>query len=308
MTRWESRLHIAERLAEWLDDPRIVFVVNLSGGKDSTAVDLLLTEAGIPHRRVFADTGWEADETYAHLALLRAKLGQIDIVGRPGGMLQLARERAGFPQRRGRWCTQELKLEPLRAYFDKIAAQGLEPVSVVGVRAEESEARAAMPIVEDAEWWGGWLWRPIREWSVQQVIAIHRRHGVPLNPLYHRGHDRVGCFPCILSTKNDIRLVAEHAPERIALIREEEAWQSAERERRNATGEGNFAHPRSTFFLPKLPGVNTIDEVVAWSRTERGGRYLPLFPPPPEGGCFRWGLCEAPGAEPAPARDAARAA
>ncbi len=37
-----------------------------------------------------------------------------------------------------------------------------------------------------------------------------------------------------------------------------------------------------------------IDEVVAWSRTERGGRQLPMFPPVPDGGCFRWGMCEAP--------------
>jgi 3'-phosphoadenosine 5'-phosphosulfate sulfotransferase (PAPS reductase)/FAD synthetase len=166
---WESRLHVAAKVAEWLEDQQIMFVVNMSGGKDSTAVDLLLTEAGIQHRRVFADTGWEAAETYAHLALLREKLGPIDVVGRAGGMLQLAREKAGFPQRRGRWCTEKLKIEPLRAHFDQIAAQGFEPVSVV------------------------------------------------------------------------------------------------------------------------------IDAVVAWSRTDRGGRHLSLFPPPPDGGCFRWGLCEAPG-------------
>jgi hypothetical protein len=30
------------------------------------------------------------------------------------------------------------------------------------------------------------------------------------------------------------------------------------------------------------------------SRTSHGGRQLPLIAPPPEGGCFRWGMCEAP--------------
>lgn len=39
-------------------------VVSVSGGKDSNAVILALREAEIPARFVFADTGWEAAETY----------------------------------------------------------------------------------------------------------------------------------------------------------------------------------------------------------------------------------------------------
>lgn len=43
-------------------DPRLkdaVVVCSVSGGKDSAALSLYLTELGIEHRRVFADTGWE---------------------------------------------------------------------------------------------------------------------------------------------------------------------------------------------------------------------------------------------------------
>ena len=39
-------------------------VASVSGGKDSTALILALREAGIPARYVFADTLWEAQETY----------------------------------------------------------------------------------------------------------------------------------------------------------------------------------------------------------------------------------------------------
>jgi 3'-phosphoadenosine 5'-phosphosulfate sulfotransferase (PAPS reductase)/FAD synthetase len=98
---------------QFQDDPSIVFVCNISGGKDSTAAALALVEAGVPHRRVFADTAWEAPETYAHLDMLRAKLGPIDVVGYPRGMPAKIREGARVASRMQRWCTKEL--QPLRA-------------------------------------------------------------------------------------------------------------------------------------------------------------------------------------------------
>src|SRR5690606_32219315 len=52
----------------------------------------------------------------------------------------------------------------------------------------------------------------------------------------------------------------------------------------------------ATFFLTRGIGVQTIDDVVAWSRTARGGRQIELLPVP-TGGCVRWGLCDAPAPE-----------
>ena len=284
----------------------VVFVVNVSGGKDSTALALAFREADIPHRRVFADTRWEARETYEHLDMLAAKLGPIDVVGYPGGMPAKIREGARFASRMQRWCTRELKIEPLRAYCDAIEADGSIVVTATGIRAEEGterNGRAKMPEIEDDERWGGWMWRPIHKWPIAEVLAIHHRHGVPVNPLYQRGHDRVGCYPCVMASKEDVRLVAEYAPERIAEIRELEEAVSAERVRRNEEKPGRYSHPAASFFLKAAnrdtPGapIMSIDEVVAWARTDRGGRQLPMFTPVPDGGCFRWGLCEAPEAK-----------
>lgn len=286
-----------------LRDLDVVYVCNVSGGKDSTATALALLEAGIPHRRVFADTRWEAPETYAHLEILRAKLGPIDVVGYPGGMPAKIREGARFASRMQRWCTRELKIEPLRLYCDAIEAKGRDVVTVTGIRAEEGtdkNGRREMAELEDDPMWGGWMWRPIHKWTIADVLAIHHRHGVPVNPLYQRGHDRVGCYPCVMANKEDVRLVADHAPERIAEIRALEQEVTAERRRRNEQTPGRYSYPDASFFLKavnrSVPGapVMTIDEVVTWSRTERGGRQLPMFPPVPDGGCFRWGLCEAP--------------
>jgi 3'-phosphoadenosine 5'-phosphosulfate sulfotransferase (PAPS reductase)/FAD synthetase len=311
-------------------------VVSMSGGKDSTAAALALREADVAFRMVFADTGWEAPETYAHLDHLREKLGPIDVVAAPGGMLAKIQHRAGFPARMQRWCTRELKIEPLRAYHDRIEAdERVETVCVMGIRAQESEARAKMAAFADEpagdRSWGGWLWRPILAWSAEDSYAIHHRHGVDVHPLYKRGHNRVGCYPCIFAQKEEVRLIAEHAPWRIDEIRALEQAATEGRARRNAEhkaaaiADGTYVEPYEEMVLDEETGVvepvmrgyrpryghiigtyfqgrgedgakgmMAIDNVVAWARTTRGGRQLPLLPPAPEGGCVQYGLCEPP--------------
>lgn len=284
-------------------DGELTVVVSISGGKDSTACALALREAGVPFRMVFADTGWEAPETYGHLDHLRAKLGPIDAVGVPGGMVGRIRHRAGFPARMQRWCTRELKIEPLRAYHDALEAQGMETACVMGIRAAESEARSKLAEFVDEppgdRSWGGWVWRPILRWSVADVLAIHHRHTVEVNPLYRLGHGRVGCYPCIFANKEQVRLLAEHSPDRIEEIRALEVEVVAAREQRNRETPGRYKHAAGSFFQSNAgrDGFTPIGEVVEWSRTDRGGRQLPLLPLAPTDGCMLWGACDPPVAD-----------
>lgn len=278
-------------------------VASVSGGKDSAALSLWLTEQGIEHLRVFADTGWEHAATYEYLrGPLTAKLGPIVEVRGKAPMADLIRKRGMFPSRLRRFCTQELKVFPIRDYLNGL---GREVVNAVGIRHAESAARALMPRWDRSDGFDCEVWRPLVAWTEQDVIDIHARHGLRPNPLYLKGAARVGCWPCIYARKAEIKLVAEIDPERINQIRQLEAdVAGAASARAEARGE-TLANPPA-FFQAKYSDEEggypawSIDRVVEWSRTGRGGRQFLLFDAPADEGCVRWGLCETREQEGAP--------
>lgn len=288
----------------------LTVIASVSGGKDSTALILALREAGIPARFVFADTGWEHLITYDYLDYLRETLQiAIDVVGIPGGMRARIRHRAGFPGRMQRWCTRELKIEPLRAYHDQVIAQtGIETVSAMGVRADESQARSQLGELDDepegARSWGGYIWRPLLRWTIDDVLRLHNRHAVKVNPLYLLGFNRVGCKICIYESKEGIALNARLFPEVIDEIRELEVEALALRHARNLEQPGRYKHvDDASYFQTQRKGFTGIDAVVAWARTDHGGRQWPLLVEAPRGGCMRWGICDMPDVRDAPKPD-----
>lgn len=327
-------------------------IASISGGKDSAAMALHLREQGIPFESVFCDTGWEHPDTYTYLReVLDPAIGPIRwLKSDRGGMEELVRSKAMFPSRVRRFCTEELKVVPLRQFFLEVCAaipdddppaevralrselgdefdvtaQQIKVINVVGIRAEESPSRAEM-----SEWevWGAdygksrlpvMVWRPLLRWTGQDVIDIHKRHGLAPNPLYLRGASRVGCWPCIHARKAELALVAKESPERIALIRSmesdltdaararsaaralkpwpdglDEEMTAIEQELRDPTHE---RHERGFFQGPTRNGITKIDEMVEWAKTDRGGRQYMLFEQDgARDGCMRWGMCETGG-------------
>ena len=287
----------AVEVPELVRDPSHLVVASVSGGKDSTALLLVLKELEIPFRAVFADTGWEAPETYDYLEFLRSKIGPIEVVRPRRDMVASIRQRAGFPGRMQRWCTRELKLEPLREFHDQLSQGGVETISAMGVRAEESEARSKMSEWVDDDEWGGWIWRPLLKWTTEDVLLTHRKHGIPVNPLYRAGFDRVGCFPCIFARKEEIRLLPEWRVEEIEKL---ERDAKATRAERNSEKPGRYSHDEATFFQTRKKNSEpmNIRQIVEWSRTDHGGKSTPILAPAPRGGCMRWGLCETGPIEP----------
>ena len=279
-------------------------VASVSGGKDSAAMSLWLTENGIEHERVFMDTGWEHDATYEYLAgPLAAKLGPITTLMPPMGMADLCRKKGMFPSRVRRFCTQELKVKPIIKYIGTLQDAGAEVVNTVGIRAGESEARSKMGEWEWQESYDAWVRRPLIAWTEQDVVDIHTRHGLAPNPLYLRGAgvSRVGCWPCIFSRKAEIRNIADTDPARIDIIRELEndvCTAAIARHNKNGKTLESLGYTQPSFFSGRglASGDGScvpIDDVVKWARTAHGGRQYELFAPEHEEGCVRWGLCEA---------------
>lgn len=269
-------------------------IASISGGKDSAAMALWLKEQELPHRRIFMDTGWEHPITYEFLrGPLTAALGPIEEIGgerdgQPIDFVGLVRRKGLFPSRRMRFCTEELKVKPAQRYIQRIQDELGDVINAVGIRRDESQARSKMAEWEWSETFDCWVWRPIVTWSKDDVLAIHRRHGLPLNPLYEMGASRVGCWPCIHARKSEIALVAAIDPDRIALIAELEAELNQRGAERDRAMERAFM-PRSMFWYhsqgPNVP--ITIHETVEWARSGRGEWQ----PPGAQDGCARFGVC-----------------
>ncbi len=146
--------------------------------------------------------------------------------------------------------------------------------------------------MEEWEWsdsFDCWAWRPLIRWSMPEVVAIHERHKLRPNPLYIAGATRVGCFPCIFSRKAEVALLPRLAPERVEQIAELERI-ATETARARGTPEANL--PR-TFFCGKRTRTASpfpIASAVEWST---GFGQEDLFEEDEQGGCVRWGLCDA---------------
>jgi len=277
-------------------DGRIV-VASISGGKDSAAMSLHLTELGIEHRRVFMDTGWEHEATYDYLrGPLTDKLGPIEEIRGPLTMVELIKKKGMFPSRRFRFCTTELKVKPMASYLKGMEE---EPVNAVGIRGGESVARSKMPEWETQKGFDCEVWRPILSWSFDDVVQIHKRHNLAPNPLYLLGADRVGCWPCVNSRKSEIKFIADNDKARIDKIRqlEAEVTELARiRNKKKGTDFASLGHKNPAFFQAKTGASGEcwpIDKVVGWSQTARGGWQFELFESSDDqAGCMRWGLCD----------------
>lgn len=178
-------------------------------------------------------------------------------------------------------------------------AGGVEVVNAVGIRDEESDARKAMPEWEWSKEMDCDVWRPIKSFTTDDVILIHQRHAVRPCKLYLMGMERVGCGPCIKERKAGIRIIAEKDPDRIALLRQDEATVAGlARARIAQQGKAHIGDP--AFFQIKEGRTGVcwpIDKAVEWSRTEFRGRGQFLMGEifdmdMADQGCARWGLCD----------------
>lgn len=281
-----------------------IYHIGVSGGKDSTAVLLwAVHESEWPHDKIrvtFCDTGNEHKFTYEYIAMLSERIFPIETIKPPLDFYELAEKKGRFPSVKARFCTQALKMLPTQRYVRTFLEQGLEVLLVSGVRHSESAARAELPQFEFDTYYMADQYRAIIDWSLEDVWAYLAKYDIPRNPLYDYGAQRVGCFPCFMSNKQEIRTIAKHFPERIDMIREAEEKVGKE----SRGGSTFFAYDKVPDQFRTVPFTTesgevihlaTIDDVVAWSKTahrKRGGQYEMDFDDPPQACNSNLGHCE----------------
>jgi len=271
------------------------YILGISGGKDSTAMILeMLYERNVSIDKlefVFLDTGWESEITYQYIKYLEKELNIdikklqakytikdehkevyskiVTILGKESNMVKQILNQKMFPSGYAQWCTRQLKIKPLKDYFNTI---DFDPINTIGIRREESKRRSKMTEYEFSDYLDCWVYRPILDMKIDQVIQLHHKYNILPNDLYIKGNQqRVGCYPCIRSNKKELANFNDKKIIQVIKILEE--YISEKREK------------QCTFFKS-----GKIEDVLEWSRTSRGGKQFYLFNlNAPE--CKKWGMC-----------------
>lgn len=126
----------------------------------------------------------------------------------------------GWPSPSCRYCTSHCKQDPIskvmRGEFP--AAFGERVLAVTGERREESPHRAKLREMEiDVRLSAGrrtvTKFRPILDYTLEQVWRHISDTGLPRHVAYDRGNERLSCALCIMATDGDLRRGAEARPD-----------------------------------------------------------------------------------------------
>jgi 3'-phosphoadenosine 5'-phosphosulfate sulfotransferase (PAPS reductase)/FAD synthetase len=140
--------------------------------------------------------------------------------------------RRKFPQVSGdlsvRWCSAYLKIDvAAMALRNQDRFRDSRTLVVTGERAEESASRAKYDTFEvhkadlrDGKRYTRHIdqWRPVHDWTEQEVWDIIRSWEINPHPAYHLGWGRLSCMSCIFGRYNQWASVREVAPERFEQI------------------------------------------------------------------------------------------
>lgn len=178
--------------------------VSFSGGKDSTVIFHLARRAGVEDA-FFIDSGIELPETREFVAAHGIK-----VIRREDSDFFKAVEEAGPPGKDNRWCCNHLKLQPLKDHLSDIGPC----VTIQGNRWYESWNRADLDVTnQNPENPLQLNISPIRHWRALEVFLYIWWKDVPINPLYDRGLERIGCYLCPAALEAEYERLREMHPE-----------------------------------------------------------------------------------------------
>ena len=202
---------------------------NHSGGKDSQAMYLHLREV-VPTDQliiIHADLGdlveWGGVKDHIRANIDGRKLEIAHAYYRDGSnkdLLGYVRKRGMWPSNSSRFCTSDLKRDPISREIRRIMKERgvTRAINCMGLRAEESANRAkALPwklntrltntkrTVHDCN--------PILQMKEHEVYAAVATAGQEVHWAYKAGMNRLSCSFCVLAGKDDLRTAAKLRPD-----------------------------------------------------------------------------------------------
>ena len=189
-------------------------IVSFSGGKDSTAMLLMMIEKGVPvDKVVFCDTGMEFPQMYDHIKKVAKLAGRkVDVLKRKETYRYYLGEHIkrsgkvgyGHPDFRNRWCTQLLKKTP----FSQFIKQFDDVLEFHGIAVDEKHR------TEKNKEKGRNIKYPLVDWDVTEKQALEYCYskGLDWDGLYEKFH-RVSCWCCPLSRIGELRVLYNEFPE-----------------------------------------------------------------------------------------------
>jgi 3'-phosphoadenosine 5'-phosphosulfate sulfotransferase (PAPS reductase)/FAD synthetase len=180
-------------------------ILGLSGGKDSTALAILLHQEIPQMEYFFCDTHRELPETYEYLERIKARLGiKIHYLSAERGFEHWLDVYGGaLPSPQMRWCTKQLKIKPLEEFIGNDAA-----ISYVGIRADEHRDGyiSTKPTIKAVY--------PFKERGLVKadILALLEESGIGL-PKYYEWRSRSGCYFCFFQRKYEWVMLAQEHPD-----------------------------------------------------------------------------------------------
>ena len=194
-------------------------IVSFSGGKDSTAMLLMMLEKEIPVDRIICvDTTKEFPQMYEHIKKVQAMIEplKIEVVKIDFDYFFADKEIMrgankgkfgyGWTGARGRWCTH-LKVAAINKIIKKIP-NAPNTVDFVGIAYDEVK-RAEKKYIKEKN-----ARLPLVEWQIteRQALDYCYSKGLDWGGLYEKFH-RVSCWCCPLSRIGSLRTLYNNFPE-----------------------------------------------------------------------------------------------
>ena len=195
-------------------------IVSFSGGKDSTAMLLMMIEKGMQiDDVVFCDTGAEFPQMYEHIKRVEDFIGMpITVVKAEHDYFfylteyEITRGKRkgehgyGHPDFRNRWCTAGLKRNPIKKYLRQF--KDVEIIEYHGI-AKDEEHRTSNNKSDKRN-----IKYPLVDWGITETQALQYCYdkGFDFGGLYKQ-FSRVSCWCCPLSRIGELRTLYHEYPE-----------------------------------------------------------------------------------------------